>query len=132
MTISRLFYLALFIICLSLLGFGLYLEHAQGIEPCPLCSFQRIAYITNGKPRLPALANMMGGHKLRGSILRNLEVTKAIKPDRIITRVIASAKPPNRTDTPPRSIRTLKSRQGMKTSIFRRLGKVISGLNFLA
>ena len=46
MTITKLFYLALFILCLSLLGFGLYLEHAQGIEPCPLCSFQRIAYIT--------------------------------------------------------------------------------------
>ncbi len=45
MTITRLFYLALFIVCSSLLGYGLYLEHAQGIEPCPLCSFQRIAYI---------------------------------------------------------------------------------------
>jgi len=45
MHITRLFYLSLFIICLSLLGFGLYLEHVQGLEPCPLCSFQRIAYI---------------------------------------------------------------------------------------
>ncbi|MEM6998512.1 MAG: disulfide bond formation protein B [Pseudomonadota bacterium] len=45
MTITRLFYLALFTICLSLLGFGLYLEHAQGIEPCPLCAFQRMCYI---------------------------------------------------------------------------------------
>jgi len=46
MTITRLFYLAVFIGCLSLLSFGLYLEHFQGLEPCPLCSFQRIAYIT--------------------------------------------------------------------------------------
>jgi protein dithiol:quinone oxidoreductase len=46
MLTSRLFYLALLIICLSLLGFGLYLEHVQGLEPCPLCSFQRLAYIT--------------------------------------------------------------------------------------
>ena len=45
MHITRLFYLALFIICLSLLGFGLYLEHVEGLEPCPLCAFQRIAYI---------------------------------------------------------------------------------------
>ena len=45
MTITRLFYLALFVVCLSLLGFGLYLEHAQGIEPCPLCAFQRMCYI---------------------------------------------------------------------------------------
>lgn len=45
MTITRLFYLAVFIGCLSLLGFGLYLEHFQGIAPCPLCSFQRMAYV---------------------------------------------------------------------------------------
>ncbi len=45
MLTSRLFYLALFIICLSLLGFGLYLEHAQELEPCPLCVFQRMSYI---------------------------------------------------------------------------------------
>ena len=45
MSISRYFYLAVFLGCLSLLGFGLYLEHVQGLEPCPLCVFQRIAYI---------------------------------------------------------------------------------------
>ena len=45
MTITRTFYLAVFFACLSLLGFGLYLEHAQGIEPCPLCAFQRMCYI---------------------------------------------------------------------------------------
>jgi protein dithiol:quinone oxidoreductase len=46
MLTSRLFYFALFIICASLLGFGIYLEHVKGLEPCPLCSFQRLAYIT--------------------------------------------------------------------------------------
>ncbi len=45
---TRLFYLAVFFACLSLLGFGLYLEHAKGIEPCPLCIFQRMAYIAVG------------------------------------------------------------------------------------
>ena len=45
MNITRPFYLALFVVCVSLLGFGLYLEHAQGIEPCPLCAFQRMCYI---------------------------------------------------------------------------------------
>lgn len=45
MTMTRTFYLALFLVCLSLLGFGLYLEHYQGIEPCPLCAFQRMCYI---------------------------------------------------------------------------------------
>jgi protein dithiol:quinone oxidoreductase len=45
MNITRPFYLAVFVVCLSLLGFGLYLEHVQGIEPCPLCAFQRMCYI---------------------------------------------------------------------------------------
>ncbi|MEM7027190.1 MAG: disulfide bond formation protein B [Pseudomonadota bacterium] len=45
MSLSRYFYLAVFLACLSLLGFGLYLEHSKGLEPCPLCVFQRIAYI---------------------------------------------------------------------------------------
>lgn len=45
MNVTRLFYLAVFIGCLGLLGFGLYLEHGTGLEPCPLCVFQRIAYI---------------------------------------------------------------------------------------
>ncbi len=45
MNMTRLFYLAVFIGCLGLLGFGLYLEHGTGLEPCPLCIFQRIAYI---------------------------------------------------------------------------------------
>ena len=42
---NRPLYLALFVICLLLLSYGLVLEHINGIEPCPLCIFQRIAYI---------------------------------------------------------------------------------------
>ncbi len=42
---SRIFFSIIFVICASLLGFGLYLEHVVGLEPCPLCVFQRIAYI---------------------------------------------------------------------------------------
>ncbi len=43
---TRFFYLSLLTTCLGLLGFGFYLEHVKGLEPCPLCVFQRIAYIT--------------------------------------------------------------------------------------
>ncbi len=42
---SRIIFSIIFAICASLLGFGLYLEHAVGLEPCPLCIFQRVAYI---------------------------------------------------------------------------------------
>jgi protein dithiol:quinone oxidoreductase len=41
----RIIFSIIFIVCASLLGFGLYLEHFAGLEPCPLCIFQRIAYI---------------------------------------------------------------------------------------
>lgn len=43
---TRLFYFSIFLICCALLGFGLYLEHGTGLEPCPLCIFQRIAFIS--------------------------------------------------------------------------------------
>lgn len=45
---NRIIFIAIFLICLGLLSFGLYLEHAVGLEPCPLCIFQRIAYIIVG------------------------------------------------------------------------------------
>jgi len=41
---SRKFFIAIFTICIGLLIFGLYLEHVLGLEACPLCIFQRIAY----------------------------------------------------------------------------------------
>ena len=44
----RMIFSIIFVSCTSLLGFGLYLEHIVGLEPCPLCVFQRIAYIIVG------------------------------------------------------------------------------------
>ena len=41
----RIFFIFIFIICVALLAFGLYLEHFKGLDACPLCIFQRIAYI---------------------------------------------------------------------------------------
>ena len=41
----RIFFISIFVICLALLFFALYLEHFQELEACPLCVFQRIAYI---------------------------------------------------------------------------------------
>ncbi len=42
---TRTQFLLIFIVCIALLGFGLYLEHAVGLEPCPLCILQRMAYL---------------------------------------------------------------------------------------
>lgn len=42
---SRRFYLLLFLGSCCLLGFGYYLQFYKGVEPCPLCMFQRFAYM---------------------------------------------------------------------------------------
>jgi disulfide bond formation protein DsbB len=34
--------------CAGLLGFGYYLQFAQGLEPCPLCVLQRLAFMAFG------------------------------------------------------------------------------------
>jgi disulfide bond formation protein DsbB len=36
-------YLLGFIVCAALMGWALWLQYGMGIEPCPLCAFQRIA-----------------------------------------------------------------------------------------
>ena len=45
---TRMFFLTVMCSCIALMVFGLYLEYIQGLEPCPLCVFQRIAYILIG------------------------------------------------------------------------------------
>jgi disulfide bond formation protein DsbB len=45
---SRLLFLAVFLACAALMGYGLYLQHAQNLEPCPLCILQRYAFLVCG------------------------------------------------------------------------------------
>lgn len=35
-------------LCAGLVGYALYAQHVLGLEPCPLCVFQRIAYMAIG------------------------------------------------------------------------------------
>lgn len=42
---SRRVYALICLACLGLLGFGLYLQHVVGLEPCPMCIVQRYAMI---------------------------------------------------------------------------------------
>ena len=39
----RLAYLLGFVVCAALMAWALWLQYGMGIEPCPLCAFQRIA-----------------------------------------------------------------------------------------
>jgi disulfide bond formation protein DsbB len=45
--VSRL-YTLLFVVCLGLLGFALYLQHWENLDPCPWCVVQRLGYILVG------------------------------------------------------------------------------------
>lgn len=40
--------------CLGLVGYALYLQTAQGLEPCPLCIFQRVGMTMTGLALLVA------------------------------------------------------------------------------
>src|SRR5262249_41952150 len=44
----RLAYLLGFLVCAGLMGWALWLQYGMGLEPCPLCVFQRIAVIATG------------------------------------------------------------------------------------
>ncbi|HJV24976.1 MAG TPA: disulfide bond formation protein B [Aromatoleum sp.] len=50
----RFLFLVLFAACFALLGFGLYLQHTKGIEPCPMCIMQRYAFMAVGLTALVA------------------------------------------------------------------------------
>ncbi len=41
--------------CFALVGFALYLQHYQGLDPCPLCIFQRVGMIALGSALLITL-----------------------------------------------------------------------------
>ncbi len=45
MLTARPVYGACLLACVGLMGFALYLQHAEGLEPCPLCIFQRIVFV---------------------------------------------------------------------------------------
>ena len=59
-----------FLICAALLAYAIYLQLHDGLEPCPLCIFQRIAFAALGllfllgallAPRRPGGRRVLGG-----------------------------------------------------------------------
>lgn len=51
---ARQIYFGTFLVCAGLIGFGLYLQHGQGLEPCPMCILQRYAFVATGAIALVA------------------------------------------------------------------------------
>jgi disulfide bond formation protein DsbB len=75
----RLIDLLTFLACAGLVGFALYLQHVQTLEPCPLCILQRYAFIALGIVALVAfLHNPAGaGKRVYGALLLLFSLTGA-------------------------------------------------------
>lgn len=60
-----------FLVCAALMGYALYAQHVLGLEPCPLCIFQRIAVIVVGVLFLIAALHDPGnkGARLYGALI---------------------------------------------------------------
>lgn len=50
-----------FIVCVSLIASALYFQYVDGLEPCPLCIFQRVAFIGMGAVFLASFLHNPGG-----------------------------------------------------------------------
>ena len=54
------------LVCFSLIGYALYLQHMEGQLPCPLCIFQRYAFLAIG---ITALIGTVHGPQRTGAIV---------------------------------------------------------------
>ncbi len=50
-----------FLTCVALIATALYFQYAAGLDPCPLCIFQRIAFIALGAVFLAGFVHNPGG-----------------------------------------------------------------------
>ena len=58
---KRLINLGGFLFCASVLAYAYFLQFQEGLEPCPLCIFQRVAFISMGIMFLIAAIHHAGG-----------------------------------------------------------------------
>ena len=70
---QRAYFAAIFAACAGLLLFGLYLQHAKGLEPCPMCIAQRIIFIVIGAVAL--LAALHGSRSRAGRLSYGLAIS---------------------------------------------------------
>ena len=66
----RLLNVLIFIACAGLLGYGYFLQFHEGLEPCPLCIFQRVCYLGIGLTALIAAIHnpMQLGTRIYGAV----------------------------------------------------------------
>ena len=67
---SRILFALIFLICGGLLGYAYYLQYYQGLDPCPLCIFQRACYaLLGGISLLAAIHNPAAtGRRIYGGL----------------------------------------------------------------
>ena len=60
-----------FLACVALIAYALYTQHVLGLEPCPLCIFQRVAVISIGALFLIAAVHdpSLRGARVYGSLI---------------------------------------------------------------
>lgn len=56
---------ALFVLCAAFIAYALYLQHGDGLEPCPMCILQRYAFIAIGIIALAGALHNPGGRGTR-------------------------------------------------------------------
>ncbi len=57
------------LVCVAMLAFGLYLQHAVGLEPCPMCIVQRYALMLVAVFAALAAATGRKGVQITGGVL---------------------------------------------------------------
>ncbi|MYL26145.1 MULTISPECIES: disulfide bond formation protein B [Halomonadaceae] len=71
MRFNRIVFTLIALACVAVLGVALYMEHMMGLEPCPLCMLQRMAFVGVGVVAL--LAALIGpsgpGVRLGGGLM---------------------------------------------------------------
>jgi len=71
----RLQFLAGFVLCAAFIGYAIYTQFHDGLKPCPLCIFQRIAFAAMG------VVFLLGGlHAPKGRLGRRLYGLLALVP----------------------------------------------------
>jgi len=55
-----------FLTCAALIAIALYFQYAEGLAPCPLCIFQRVAFIALGVVFLLGFLHNPGGRGRKG------------------------------------------------------------------
>jgi disulfide bond formation protein DsbB len=63
---GRVIFAAVFLTCIGLLGYALYLQHWKNLDPCPWCVVQRAGFIIVG---FVALAGALHGPGPRGKLI---------------------------------------------------------------